>query len=73
MAKKADIVKVTNPTGYTPGKHHALEEEGTQKLLFECDTQNEAIIWALSHGYQINIHRERNRKPTDQHGQFRAY
>ncbi|MDM3251826.1 MULTISPECIES: hypothetical protein [Enterobacteriaceae] len=71
MAKKVDIVKVKNPSGWTPGIHHAVEEEKTEKLLYECDTQQQAIAWAKNKEYEINIHRERNRKPTDKHGRFR--
>lgn len=72
MAKKVDIVRVKNPGGYTPNLHHAVEEEVTGKLLFQCDTQKEAEGWALRCGFEINIHRERNRKLSDTHGQFRA-
>jgi hypothetical protein len=68
---KVDIVKVKNPANVDPGVHHAVEQELTEKLLFECDTQREAISWATKNGYEINIHRERNRKPTDRHGRFR--
>ena len=71
MTKKVDIIKVKNPVGWTPNPHHAVEEEGTEKLLFECSTQKEAENWALACGFSINIHRERNRKSTDKHGQFR--
>jgi hypothetical protein len=48
-----------------------VEEEKTEKLLFECATQKEAVDWAARNGFSINVHRERNRKPTDRHGQFR--
>lgn len=65
------IVKVKSPEGWTPGSHHAVEEEGTGKLLFECSLQQEAIEWAESNEYTYEIHRERNRKLTDKHGQFR--
>jgi hypothetical protein len=68
---KVDIVKITNPSNWEPGVHHAVEEEGTERLLFECDTQKEAISWATLNRHSINIHRERNRKPTDRHGRFR--
>ena len=71
MTKKVDIVRVKNPVGWTPNPHHAVEEERTETLLFECDTQQQAISWAQSHGFAVNVHRERNRKPTDRHGQFR--
>jgi hypothetical protein len=69
--KKVDIVKVKSPLGWTPNPHHAVEEETTGRLLFECSTQSEALVWAKSCGLTINIHRERNRKPSDQHGRFR--
>lgn len=69
---KVDIVKVKNPSNWEPGIHHAVEQEGTERLLHECDTQAQAIAWATNQGYSINIHRERNRKPTDRHGRFRA-
>ena len=68
---KVDIVKVHNPAGYTPNPHHAVEEEKTERLLFECDTQKQAMDWAHNNGYAINVHRERNRKQGDKHGQFR--
>lgn len=71
MTKKVDIVKVKSPVGWTPNPHHAVEEEKTEKLLFECHTQKEAMDWAIKSGFTINVHRERNRKPTDKHGQFR--
>jgi len=72
MAKaKVDIVKVINGPDYTPTVHHAVEQEGTGALLFECDTQEEAIEWAEEQNYDYSIHRERNRKPTDNHGQYR--
>lgn len=71
MSKKVDVVKVKNGAGWTPGQHHAVEEEGTHKLLFECETQKEAIDWTVKCGFSINVHRERNRKPTDRHGQYR--
>jgi hypothetical protein len=69
---RVDIVKVANPSNWEPGVHHAVEEERTERLLFECDTQSEAISLANHNGHSIiNIHRERNRKPTDRHGRFR--
>ncbi len=68
---KVDIVKVKNPNNWEPGIHHAVEEEKTERLLFECDTQADAISWANRNGHTVNIHRERNRKPTDRHGRFR--
>ncbi|WP_257819155.1 hypothetical protein [Burkholderia glumae] len=71
MTKKVDIVKVNNPAGWTPNPHHAVEEEKTERLLFECHTQAGARDWAARAGFSVNIHRERNRKPTDRHGQFR--
>jgi hypothetical protein len=69
---KVDIVKVKNPSTWEPGLHHAVEQEVTEKLLFECGTQAEAILWAKKNGHEVNIHRERNRKPTDKHGRFRT-
>ena len=71
MIKKVHIIKVNNPAGWTPNSHHAVEEEDTARLMFECGTQQEAISWAILCGFTYEIHRERNRKPTDQHGQFR--
>ena len=71
MTKRVDIIKVRNPAGWLPNPHHAVEEEITEKLLYECDMQSQAIEWATTNGYTINIHRERNRKPSDRHGQFR--
>ncbi len=68
---KVDIVKVNSPEGWDPRVHHAVEEEHTQRLLHECGTQAEAIAWAKANGHTVNIHRERNRKPTDRHGRFR--
>ncbi|WP_155625927.1 hypothetical protein [Burkholderia vietnamiensis] len=69
--KKVDIVKVKSPVGWEPNPHHAVEEEKTENILFECDTQAQAKAWALASGFEINIHRERNRKPADRHGRFR--
>jgi hypothetical protein len=69
---KVDIVRVNNPANWEPGTHHAVEEEGTERLLFESASQDEAISWAKQQGLEINIHRERNRKPGDRHGRFRA-
>jgi len=68
---KVDIVKVKSSTNWTPSTHHAVEQENTGKVLHECDTQSAAMGWAKNHGYEINIHRERNRKDSDKHGQFR--
>jgi len=68
---KVHIVKVNSPSGWTPNTHHAVEEEGTGRLLFECGTQQDAINWTIRCGFMYEIHRERNRKPTDKHGQFR--
>ena len=66
---KVHIVKVKSSTNYT---HHAVEQENTRKVLHECDTQGAAIDWAKNNGYEIiDIHRERNRKDSDKHGQFR--
>lgn len=45
--------------------------KNTSRVFFECDTQEEAIDWAVLCGFTYEIHRERNRKPTDKHGQFR--
>ena len=28
------------------------------------------MAWAATKGYTINVHRERNRKPSDRHGKF---
>lgn len=69
--EKVDIVRVKNPANFDPQTHHAVEEEKTERVLHECDTQKQALDWAASKGYTVNVHRERNRKPTDRHGQFR--
>lgn len=71
MTKKVDVVKVKSPSGWTPNIHHVVEEEGTKRVIFECDTQQQAIDWTVKCGFTVNIHRERNRKESDQHGQFR--
>jgi hypothetical protein len=71
MTKRVDIVRVNNPVGYAPNQHHAVEEERTENLLYECHTQREAEDWALRCGFTVNVHRERNRRSTDKHGQFR--
>lgn len=68
---KVDIVKVNSPAGWNPRLHHVVEEERTERVLHECDTQAQAISWAKENGNAVNVHRERNRKPTDRHGQFR--
>jgi hypothetical protein len=52
--------------------YHIVEEEKTENVLHECDTQEEAIDWAEDNDHTYEIHRERNRKPGDKHGQFRA-
>lgn len=62
-----DIVKIKAFNG----QYHAVEQEGTQSLLKTFDTQAEAINWARSNGHTINVHRERNMKPSDRHGQYR--
>ena len=67
-----DIVKVKNPSNINPQIHHAVEEENTERVLHECDTQEQAIAWAKSQDHTIRIHRERVRKPSDRHGQYRA-
>ena len=66
-----DIVKAKNPTNFDPQAHHAVEERITDKVFHECGTQAEAMAWAATKGYTINVHRERNRKPSDRHGKFR--
>ena len=58
------IIKVDNAK-------HAVVEEGSEEILYECGTQQEAIEWATDRGYTINIHRERNRTEFNRHGQFR--
>lgn len=70
---RVDIVRVQNPENFDPPVHHAVEQEVTGTSLFECDTEGEAISWAKSNSYEINIHRERNRKPGDRHGRFRPH
>ena len=62
------IVKINNKSD----SYHIVEEEETGDLLHECDTQKEAIDWAVDNGHTYKIHRERDRKPTDEHGQFRS-
>jgi hypothetical protein len=39
--------------------------------LHETDTQADAIAWAARNGHTVKVHRERNRKPSDKHGQYR--
>lgn len=70
---RVDIVRVQNPENIDPPIHHAVEQEVSGTLLFECDTESQAISCAKSSGYEINIHRERNRKPGDKHGCFRPH
>lgn len=65
--KTVHIVKIKNG----PEEYHIVEEENSGKFLFKCDTQKQGIDWALSCGFSYEIHRERNRKPGDVHGQFR--
>ncbi|MDI6539918.1 hypothetical protein QMA77_23675 [Pantoea ananatis] len=67
--KTVHIVKINNGSDH----YHIVEEEGSSsgEFSFECDTQKEAIDWALSCHLKYEIHRERNRKPGDKHGQFR--
>ncbi|MCE5380588.1 hypothetical protein [Pectobacterium punjabense] len=61
------IVKINDDSG----SYHIAEEENDGEILFECDTQEEAIEWADENNHTYKIHRERNRKPADKHGQFR--
>lgn len=65
--QRVDIIKIKAVNG----EYHAVEQDGTQAVLKSYDTQLEAIVWAESNGYAIHIHRERNMKPSDRHGQFR--
>lgn len=62
------IVKINSESD----SYHIVEEECTGDTLHECDTQKEAIDWAEKNDHTYQIHRERNRKPTDEHGQFRT-
>ena len=63
-----DIVRIKAVNG----QYHAVEQDGTQFILKTCETQNEAIVWARSNGHTVvNIHRERNMKASDRHGQYR--
>ncbi|GKX45200.1 hypothetical protein SOASR015_42340 [Pectobacterium carotovorum subsp. carotovorum] len=62
------IVKINSGSD----SYHVVEEENGGGFLFECDTQKDAIDWAEDNEHTYEIHRERNRKPSDQHGQFRA-
>ncbi|MFJ5468300.1 hypothetical protein ACIPSG_21780, partial [Pectobacterium sp. CHL-2024] len=57
-----DIVKVDNGENWDPKIHYAVEEEKNGKVLFESDTQKEAIDWATDKNHTVNIHRVRNRK-----------
>lgn len=66
-SKTVHIVKINNGSDH----YHIVEEEGTGDFLHECDTQEDAIKWAEDEGYSCKIHRERNREPGDEHGQFR--
>ncbi|UMO90294.1 hypothetical protein HP572_22865 (plasmid) [Pectobacterium sp. PL64] len=66
-----DIVKVDNGDYWTPKTHYAVEEEKTGKILFESNTQKDAIDWAKDEKHTVNIHRVRNRKTEDKHGQYR--
>ncbi|PWV60419.1 hypothetical protein C7425_11282 [Pantoea ananatis] len=65
--KTVHIVKIKNIFS----NYHIVEQEVSGVCLYECDTQEEAIEWAENKGYSYEIHRERNRKPGDKHGQFR--
>jgi hypothetical protein len=62
-----DIVKIKAVNG----SYHAVEEDGTGRILHTCETQADAITWAKSHYHTIGIHRERNMKSSDRHGQYR--
>lgn len=62
-----DIVRIKAVNG----AYHAVEEDKTSAILHTCDTQAEAIDWARSKGRTVNIHRERNMKSSDRHGQYR--
>ncbi|HBR1985034.1 TPA: hypothetical protein ACM6YZ_004153 [Escherichia coli] len=66
-----DIVKVNNGEEWEPKTHYAVEEEKTGNILFESDTQKEAIDWAQAEGHTVKIHRVRNRERKDKHGQYR--
>jgi hypothetical protein len=65
--REVDIVRIKAVNG----QYHAVEEDHTQIILHTCETQADAISWARINGRKINIHRERNMKPTDKHGQYR--
>lgn len=62
-----DIVKIIAVNG----EYHAVEEDKTGAILHTCDRQSDAINWAASNGRNIHIHRERNMKASDRHGQYR--
>ena len=66
-----DIVKVNNGEEWEPKTRYAVEEEKTGNILFESDTQKEAIDWAQAKGHTVKIHRVRNRESKDKHGQYR--
>lgn len=69
---QVDIVRVDNGKEWIPETHYAVEQEKTGEILFTSDTQQEAIDWAEGKAHTINIHRVRNRKASDRHGQYRA-
>jgi hypothetical protein len=62
-----DIVRIKAVNG----QYHAVEEDRTSIILHTCDTQAAAINWAQLNGRKVNIHRERNMKSSDRHGQYR--
>jgi len=64
---EVDIVKIKAANG----EYHAVEEDTTGAILYTCETQAAAITWATLNGRKIHIHRERNMKPSDRHGQYR--
>jgi hypothetical protein len=64
---EADIVRIKAVNG----EYHAVEEDKTSTILHTCDKQSDAIDWAKSKGRKIHVHRERNMKASDKHGQYR--
>lgn len=64
---EVDIVRIKAVNG----EYHAVEEDKTSTILHTCDKQSDAIDWAKSKGRKIHVHRERNMKASDKHGQYR--
>lgn len=68
--RDVDIVRIKAVNG----QYHAVEEEGTGSILHTADKQSDAQAWAVMNGRKIrSIHRERNMKLGDRHGQYRHF